>query len=278
MIKQILFISDLHAGCQYGLMPPGRHTLDGEGYCEPSPLQLKVYDWWTEFWEEWVPYETEGEPYAIVVNGDTTDGRHHGATTQVSQNLKDQRRIAQRLLEPIVDKCKGNFYMVRGTECHVGLAAENEETLGEILKAKKNGTSNHTHWELWLRLGGEKGTLIHALHHIGTTGSMHYESTAAMKELSEAYAEAGRWKNNAPDVIVRSHRHRHIEVSVPTENGKGIATITPGWQLKTPLVYRIAGGRSSLPQFGGVLVRKGSKGHYTREKVFDIDRPKEVVV
>jgi PTS system nitrogen regulatory IIA component len=44
-----------------------------------------------------------------------------------------------------------------------------------------------------------------------------------MAELAEAYTEAGRWRNRPPDVIVRGHRHRHIEIRVPTALGYGIA-------------------------------------------------------
>jgi hypothetical protein len=99
-----------------------------------------------------------------------------------------------------------------------------------------------------------------------------------MAELGEAYAEAGRWQNRAPNVVVRSHRHRHIEVRVPTKAGYGISFVTAGWQLQTPFVWRMPGGRSSLPQIGGSLIRMGDNDLYTRHKVWDIGRSRTVQI
>jgi hypothetical protein len=132
-----------------------------------------------------------------------------------------------------------------------------------------------TGYELWVRVG--KG-LIHCLHHIGTTGSTHYESTAILKELAESYTEAGRWRNQPPDVVVRSHRHRHIEVRIPTSLGYGIAFCTAGWQLNTPFAYRIPGARITTPQIGGSLIRQGDSDLYTRHRIWSVDRSKEVVL
>ncbi len=284
MVNNIIVVSDPHCGCRMGLCPPGKHQLDDGGTYEPSPLQLKVWDWHSEFWDEWVKKVTRGEPYAVLINGDTTDGVHHGTKTQISQNLVDQRRIAQRIYEPIVERCakdkKGKplFFMTRGTEAHVGASAENEETLGEILGAQQDDAGNYTQWKLWMRIGGKKGALVHFLHTVGSTGSMYYESTAPMKELVESFSEAGRWNDQAPDIVVRSHRHRYIKIEVPTEKGYGIVIVTPCWQLPTPLTYRIASARVSLPQFGGILIRQGDEEHYTRSWVRNITRPKEVVI
>lgn len=87
---------------------------------------------------------------------------------------------------------------------------------------------------------------------------------------------AGRWNRRAPDIVVRSHRHRYIKVEVPTWVGNGIGLVTPGWQLKTPFVYRIPGGRASTPQLGAVLIRQGDEELYTRKKVWDIEREEAV--
>lgn len=55
----------------------------------------------------------------MLVLGDTLDGVHHRATTQVSANLADQAEIAYRVLKPVSDACRGRLYMVRGTEVGV---------------------------------------------------------------------------------------------------------------------------------------------------------------
>jgi len=282
-INQVVVISDLHAGCQFGLCPPDGITLDGGGHYEPSDLQKKVWQWWLLFWNEWVPNMTRGEPFGLEINGDMIDGRHHNATTQVSQNIADQKNIAQEILEPIVDRVADNgggkaLFVVRGTEAHVGQAGENEEMLAESLGAQPDATGNYSRHDMFLRLKSDDGCLIHFNHHIGTTGRTHYETSALMAELGEALAEAGRWGEQAPDVIVRSHRHRHIKIEAPAQRGMCIGEVTPGWQLKTPLVYRIPGGRNSTPQFGGILIRHGDREFYTVHFVRNVRRTAEVAI
>lgn len=275
-IRQAIVISDLHCGCQFGLCPPEGLTLDGGGHYEPSKLQLKVWEWWTKFWQEWVQKVTRGERYALILNGDTTDGRHHGSTTQISQNLSDQKRLAAEILFPVIEHAEC-LYMVRGTEAHVGAAGENEEMLGETLCAVQDATGNHTRLELSLRLGGDNGALCNIMHHIGTTSRTHYESSAPMGEMGEILTEAGRWNEEAPDFIIRSHRHRHIKIQKSSAKGYSIVEVTPGWQLKTPFVYKI-NARNAIPEFGGILIRQGDEEHYSRSFVRTITRPKTEVI
>ncbi len=257
------------------LCPPTGATLDNGGTYLPSALQLKLWAIWREFWDEWVPTATKGEPFAVVMNGDILDGVHHKATTQISQDLEDQANIAEEILRPIVELCEGRFYMTRGTDAHVGQSGVDEEKLAKRLGAKKNEIGQRARFELWLKM---ESRLLHFAHHIGTTGSMAYETSAVMKELSEMYADSARWGNQTPDVISRAHRHRHIEVRVPTKNGYGIAYTTPAWQLKTPFSYRIPGGRVSQPQIGGSLIRLGDRELFTAHFVRDIQRPPAVKI
>ena len=278
-IRNVIVVSDLHCGCRLGLCPPEDRKLDQGGWYRPSPLQLKLWQWWSEFWDAWVPLVTRGEPYAIVVNGDTTNGRHHKGVTNISESLVDQKRIAKDVIRQRIDhpNCK-QLYMVRGTEAHVGLGGENEEALAEDLGAVKNPDGDYAPFELWLRVGGPTGALVHIMHHIGTTGTSAYETTALQKEFTESCSEAGKWGNPAPDIVVRAHRHRHAKTQVPTVNGDGICVVTPGWQLKTPFVFRIPGGRVTTPQCGGILIRQGDEEFFTRQKIWNISRPPEVIL
>lgn len=275
-INNIVVVSDTHCGCQYGLCPP-RARKDGGGYYETSFFQRKVWDKWMEFWNKFVPEVTNGEDYVIVHNGDVIDGVHHNASTQISHNLKDQENIAIQVLEPLVSdsKCKA-YYQIRGTEVHSGKSGDSEERIAEILKAVKDEYGNYSRYELWLKSIGGLG---HFTHHIGTTNSAAYESTAVHKELVEAYNEAGRYNDKPPDYIVRSHRHRAYEIKVPSDNGFSHAIVTPGWQLKTPFVYRGTLGRTGTPQIGGIVIRhREDIPIYTRAKIWRMDRPKEEVI
>lgn len=273
--KNIIVISDTHCGDQLGLCTDSV-LLDNGGYYHPSKLQQKVTKIWDEFWNDEVPKWTKNENYIIVMNGDALDGVHHQAKTQISQNLAIQAKIASGILKPLIDKkkCIG-YYHIRGTEAHVGQSGEEEEKLAKELGSIPNENGNYSRWEMWTRM--PNGALIHFSHHIGSTSSSSYESTGVYREMVEAFNEAGRWHDEPPDVVVRSHRHRQFETRIATSKGYGISLVTPGWQLKTPFTYRLASGRASTPQIGGYLIRSGDEDEiYTRFKVWKLGRTKEV--
>ena len=273
-IKNVIVISDTHFGCKFGLFPD-KFILDENNVVLPSKLQKVVYGWWQEFWGEWVPMVTKHEPYIIVHNGDAVDGDHHGSKTQITKNITDQIKIAEQVMKPVVSKAE-KYYHIRGTEAHVGKSGEFEEMLAKNLNAVPDEFGNHARWEMYMKL---QNSLIHFSHHIGTSQSTAYESTAVYKELVESFNEAGRWRDTPPDVVVRSHRHRQFEIRVATERGYGIPLVTPGWQLKTPFVYRLASGRSGTPQIGGYLIRHGDEDEvYTRFKVWKIKRTQEEII
>ncbi len=220
---------------------------------------------------------TRGEPYDVVVNGDVVDGAPYNSTAQMSANPSDQERIAIACLEPIVKRLHsvgGSLFMIRGTETHVGKSAADEERIARALGAKPDKTGHYARWDLWKRVG--EG-LVHILHHIGVTSSSAHEASAVNAELTAAYYEAARTGKQPPDVIIRSHRHRAIKVDVPVHTKRhGVqfasAVTTPGWQLKTPFSWRIAGARQTLPQIGGLLVRQGDRSLYTEFRVWSIER------
>lgn len=247
--------------------------VDEGGKYLPNDIQKELWKYWIEFWEVHVPQLTNNLPYGVIINGDSIDGVHHNATHQITHNLADQSKIAHEILEPIVEKCDGHFYMIRGTEAHVGISGAEEEKLASSLGAIPNRSGQYARNELWKKVGN-KG-LIHVMHHIGTTSSAAYESTAVHKELTEAYIEAARWNEQIPDMVIRSHRHRYFETVMATSTGRGRGVVTPAWQAKTPFSYKIAGARQSQPQFGGVVVIESPQGElYTRAQIWSVKRSK----
>lgn len=270
--NNLVVFSDTHIGCRLGLINPNGTKLDDGGTYIPSKFQLKMWDMWYEFWEDWVPKTCQNEPYDVVFNGDALDGVHHNSTTQISHNLEDQKRMALNIFNVVVDKAE-HYYHIRGTEAHVGQSAYAEESLARELGAIPNEEEQYARFDLWKAVGTQVKNpgLVHLLHHIGTTGSQSYEVTAVHKELTESFIEAGRWGHQPPDVIVRSHRHRHCETKITTARGTARAVVTPAWQGKTPFVWKIPGGRLSQPQFGGIVIRQASDGIlYIREKVWTL--------
>jgi hypothetical protein len=266
-----IVVSDMHICCRLGLCPPSGLRLDDGGTYSPSPTQRKVWDMWEEFWRDWVPQVTRGEPYCVIVNGDAVDGgAHHNNVTHISANKEDQERMALDVMRPVRDLCEGRLYWIRGTEAHSGQSGCDEEGIARQLGAVPDADGRHARWELWIELGT---ALVHATHHIGTTGSLAYETTAIHKELEQAFVESGRWGERHPDVIVRSHRHRNAETRIQTARGFATSFVTAGWQLKTPFAHRVAGARQTMPQIGGSLIRCGDEDVYTRHKLWKVGRP-----
>jgi hypothetical protein len=251
-IRTLVVVSDLHAGSRLGLAP-AQIKLDDGGYYVPSKEQQVLKSWWDEFWTEFVPRETKGEPYEVVCNGDAVEGVPHGSVAHVSAIMDEHCHAAVDLLRPVVaaSQCSG-YWHIRGTEAHVGKSAELEERVARELNAKKSKTGQHARWELWKKLGPH---LIHFLHHVGTTGSAAHEASAVNAELTALLTESARWGERAPDALVRSHRHRAIEVRVPGPKGWRFACVTPAWQLRTPFAFKVPGARVSSPQIGGVIIR-----------------------
>jgi len=281
--RNLVVVSDTHCGCRLGLINPGTLTrLDDGGSYRASVFQKKMWKFWREFWDEWVPEVTRGEPYDIVHNGDVIDGVHHNSTTQISHNIHDQIKIARAVLGPEVERCQsygGTYYHIRGTAAHVGESSVYEEQLAESLGAKPNELGQHARYDLWKRVGkGSKrvaAPLVHLLHHIGTTSSAAHESSAVNAELTAEYVEAARWGREAPDYVVRSHRHRSIAVDLNSAKGYAAGIVTPAWQGKTPFVWKIPGGRITEPQVGGIMIRQGDEEHFYRRKVWSFDRSEE---
>jgi hypothetical protein len=266
-IKNIVCISDTHFGSTLALCPP-KVALDDGGYYQPSKLQKILFAYWRDFWR-WVDEKLNGEKFILIHNGDMLDGKHHNTTTLISQNLKDQENLAVEMMQPVVNKAFA-YYQIRGTEAHAGTSAEYEERVAQRLCAVKDeATKQHSRWELWMELGDD---LIHFSHHLGVTSSSAYEASAPMREITAAFVEAGQWGMRPPTILIRSHRHRYIEVKPP--NGRLV--VTPGWQGKTPFVFRI--DRMRAPMFGGIIIKLGEEGIHVREKLYTIQRPQTVVV
>lgn len=270
--RTIVCVSDLHCGCQLGLCPPTGIKRDEGSPYTLNKVQKYIWKCWKEFWGKWVPKHVKGEPYEVVINGDTIDNEHHGSKSQISQNKAVQVRIAKKVLKPIAEKCQ-KLYIIRGSRAHDGTSGEDVEGLAEELGAIPNDVGQYARYELWKYIGTQK-YLLHFLHTIGTTSSASYESTAVHKELVESYVESGRWGDRPPDGIIRSHRHRHFRIDLATQNERALSVVTPGWQGKTPFLYK-TGFRLAQPQFGGIIIRVADDGElFEQHRVWHLARPK----
>ena len=267
--RNIVVISDTHFGSSIGLCPPSA-MLDDDITVAPSLMQQTMWKLWLDFWQ-WAHITIGREPFILVHNGDMIDGNHHQTTQLMTGNLTDQKKIAVAAMLPHTELAAA-YYQIRGTEAHVGKSAQTEELVADELKAVALAPNmgRHSHWELFMEFGND---LIHFAHHIGSTTSTAYESSAVMREMANAFVEAGQFNQRVPTILVRSHRHRYIKVQVPHCTG----VVTPAWQGKTAFTHRIDRIRS--PQFGGLLIRHTGHGRaYILERIYEAARPAHVIV
>jgi hypothetical protein len=273
-VRYMVVVSDTHCGDKMGLIHKNG-IINGEGRYLPGVTQLAMYSWWREFWDEFVPNVTRGERYDVLHNGDIIDNEHHHTKSLISNDISIQQKIAWDVMKPVVfnEKCR-KYYQVSGTPVHDGESAEMVESIAKDLGAVPDSAHKHARGELWYQLmGPSEDGLVHALHHIGTAGSAQYETSALMREIAEEYIEAARLGAKPPFFVVRSHRHRYCEAPLMFYGGRARCIVTPGWQGKTPFAYKIAGGRVTQPQFGGVVLCNGVEELYHRTFWKHLDRP-----
>lgn len=252
-IKNLVVIGDTHCGSSAAIMPPNSVMRDGQ-QVKQSRQQRMLWKWWLEFWE-FVRRVTEGEPFALVHNGDQIDGNHHGCTQLVTNNVSQQRKMFVQLMKPKVAMASA-FYCTCGTAAHSGQSSADEESCAEMLGAERDSNGNHVRQDLWIELGKD---LIQIAHHIGTTSSQAYKSSPAMRLMAAMYGAAGEWAFRPPTIMIRSHAHDYIEVKRPNCR----VVVCPAWQIKTDWLW--GKDTASLPIIGGLVIRKGEWGLHIRE-------------
>jgi hypothetical protein len=245
--KLLLVVSDLHVGSTAGLCPRGGLQCDDGVIVPPSDNQLELI----KAFDDMVSFALSIKRVkhrALICNGDLIDGFHHGTVAITTNNIDRQEAGAVEILQEVAGKFD-KVYINRGTEVHVGQSGQSEERIARIIGAVQNEQGNYSSYQTWLDVDG---LIFNIAHHIQTTSSAAYESSAPMRELVAAMVEAGQWGQPMPDVLIRSHRHRYSQVIIPSRKGEIRVAVTPGFQLRTPFVERI--DRMKLPNIGGLII------------------------
>lgn len=260
---QCILVSDTHVDCKFAVCDCNKTIQcdEGDDY-GPNAIQKYIHDEiWEPAWNQWVPEATHKRPYYIIHLGDCIDGRHHGTTTLVSQNISDQKRHAVQLLAPKLKKATHYFHL-RGTSAHSGEAGEWENDLAKMLGATPNELGNYARYDLWSRVGDG---LIHAMHHIGTTSALRNKTTPIQNEIEQELAQAALMNYEPPDVVCRGHAHSYAETKTASMRGRISGVVVPSWQGKGSYAWRGAGMRTSQPWMGLVYVGWNKhEGTYTR--------------
>jgi len=246
MKKVITIVSDLHVGSSIGLCPAEGLAMDEGGEYKPSAKQKSVAEAWINFFKLANKIGKRAARRILVVNGDLVDGFHHNTVALATNNIQAQEAGAAAILQRVKQDFD-QIYVVRGTEAHTQPGAQSDERIAESIDAVTTDEGKRSWWQLWLDVDG---MIFNIAHHVGTTSSAAYESSAPMRELVASLVEAAQWGQQLPDVVVRSHRHRYIRVATPSLRGEIQIVVTPGWQLRTPYIERI--DRFRMPHIGGV--------------------------
>lgn len=231
----VVLVGDTHVG-GFTSLSPKRLKLDDGGYYEASPVQLQLLTWWTDFWKR-VKAQRQGRKLIVVHMGDMIDGNVHGRGQSIA-NESDQKHGAMELLQPIRDVAD-YFYMLRGTEAHVGNAAEREQSLADMLEA------DACVWEMVLDV---EGVLFDLSHHGSGTSRPWGSSSAATAWM--VIADCHRFSLPVPRFVVRAHTHMVDDSGERVESTR--AFVTPAWQVRNAYGYKVRSATRS--DIGGVIV------------------------
>lgn len=253
-----------------GLMPPEFVDIGGNEINQ-NPVQKFLWDAWRSS-EDFVAKVTNGDPYALTINGDAIEGVHHGGAQLITNVKDDHIACAEQVLKPLADKAAAVF-MVKGTECHT---SETELTLGKILGAVKDPDANkrkasHAMDRLQLNMHGCECAFSH---HIGVSIRDYLEATQLSVVANQELAAASRNGETPPRVIGRAHRHRFGAFT----NGFELVFVTPPWQAQTRHVHKVVTGVRCHP---GVVIldwRESENGGLPRIHHKIYEAPKQTTI
>lgn len=264
--------SDLHAGSMLAPCPP-RVRLDDGGNYEPSAAQRWLWSNWLTFWARVAAVRATLPSSQLIVlsNGDAVEGNHHQTTQILSGNLEAQGYVLQEALSIPKQLGVNKWFVVRGTEAHVGPAGSHEESLARTLGAVPD-PDTHT-WSSWHHRLEIHGVRIDAQHH-GRVGGRPWTQGAIAALAFEIFSQHAEKELPFPHIAIRSHRHYHAD-SFGIHKTRVIATAA--WQLKTAHAHKVVA--ESIADVGGHIIVIHPNGTYTVEDVLFLpDQPTPTVI
>ena len=264
----IVVLSDLHVGSTKGLMPESFTTVEG---VEVRQNAIQQYLWacWIRA-QNFIQQTVGDDPFVLVLNGDLTEGIHHGTKEIWSAAIEDQMKAAFDVVEPLAAKAS-KVFLVRGTECHTHNL---EAGLGAMLGAVQNPEMKIAAFDR-LTLSAH-GTICVFRHHISTSSRRSSSGSALSANLAEEQLEAAVNGERLPQVLVCSHRHKPGIY----RDEKGMVLVTPAWQFLTRHGHKVVGAARCKPGVQILDWRGLGHGELPRihERYYATPQPKIIAV
>lgn len=255
MRQAVICLADTHINGKTGLCPP--NVIDDDGDIH---IQNLIQEWLWFTWEKFIEdiKRITKDMYKVVIfNGDIVDLDAKNRSKQmVSRNPAVILQMAKQAIDPLIKIADKSFF-VRGTEAHVGSSAWIEEMLAREYRSVRDKEFGRSSW--WHLRAAFSGVKFDIAHHF-STGTLPYTYANGMARLVQVtrlnYLD---WGEEPPDVIIRGHRHKHIDTGT-TFRTRGVSL--PCWQYHNAYLYRI-GKENDIPHIGGsIFICKDGEHEY----------------
>jgi hypothetical protein len=260
MTTTVAIVADSHINSSVALRAPIVYEDDSDEK-RASKAQHWLWNSWVDFWDK--VGKMPGRKMAVF-NGDLGELDTKRRSTQiVSQNKATILRMAQDVLEPVLDVC-GMFLFIRGTQAHTGKAGWFEEAIaqdivGTIRCDPKKAPASWYHWQ-----GSVEGVRFDIAHH-ATMGGLPWTGPNAATRLAALalHHYCVLLRIPPPHAVIRSHNHRYADSG---GNFETFAVMTPCWTLQSEYVYRM-GKELSVPDIGGLtFICEAGEYEYKRHR------------
>lgn len=234
-IRHVVVLSDFHVGSTKAMIPPGFTTLEGNEV-KMNGMQEWLWMCWLRA-NDFIADVVDGQPFALVLNGDLIEGIHHGTKEIWSPKIEDQFEAAIDVLSPLAKRAAVTF-VIRGTECHVG---DKEDALAKVLGAAPDHQAGRPAFDrLTLDLNGVRHVWRH---HIGTTVRRGLAGTQLSANLAEEQVEAVNNGEPIPRFVGCAHRHKFGLY----QDNNGMCAVSPPWQGLTRFGHKVVSQARTNP-------------------------------
>lgn len=255
-IQLLVIVSDIHQGSIYSVMPDEFELNTGQIVRPANPLQNWLGEKWKEVWRQVDEYCGSDER-AVVINGDVTEGNHHGTKDLWAVDEQDHADAAIDMLRPIVERSSVAMF-TEGTECHT---KKWEHYVAEKLGGVRDPNTGYAAWQ-------RADITVHGMrcimaHHISTTSREYLRAS----RLSIAHGNEIIAAVKAGEVPPMVYGAAHCHIFDVYCNDRQTTFTTPSWQGLTRYGRKVV--PSARLEVGAVVLDWRGRDHGDKPRVAD---------